>query len=239
MNLILFDVAGTLVRSADFEQPVLIQSVARALEVPTRVVEEFRPEETETAFVDKVWRLVKGASPTTEEWNHIYQTYQEQLHKTYGQTAQRFASMEGAPDLLRNLQTSTSWGFAIATSSWHELAHLSLRSSGFYTRRIHVVTGEGVYKKTELLTKAIESSKRWYGVSEFDRVTYVGDEALDTAACREMNLPFIEVGELESAKQETGIRFPEKSKFIRLARRASVPSRVRQQSLVSLMGLRT
>lgn len=239
MNLILFDVSGTLVHSTDFEHKVLLRTVAKKLDVPVSKLEEFRKAETETAFVEKVWKLVKAQDITQEDWNEIYEIYHQILIEEYITAKTRFAAIEGAPDLLSNLQDSKSWAFAIATTAWHDMAHLSLRSAGFYTRRFHVVTGEGVTRKSDLLEKAIHSSKRWYGVDEFDKITYVGDEALDNAICREMKIPFIEVSELhEGESKKKKIRYPEKGQFIRIARRAAVPNRMRSNGLVSLMGIR-
>lgn len=240
MNLILFDVSGTLVQSTDFEKRVLLRTVAKVLEVPMDKLEEFRMAETETAFVEKVWKLIRTEEITKEDWDEIYNVYHKTLLEEYISVNSRFAPLEGAPELLSNLQDSKSWTFAMATTAWHEMAHLSLRSAGFYTRRFHVVTGEGVSKKADLLKKAINSSKRWYGVTEFDKITYVGDEALDNAVCREMKIPFIEVSELQEGEepQKKRVRYPDKGQFIRLARRAAVPTRMRAQGLVSLIGIR-
>lgn len=240
MNLILFDVSGTLVRASDFEHKVLLQTLAEVLSLPLSKLEDFRKAETETAFVEKVWKLIKGLEPSEEEWAEIYQTYHDTLLAAYLKSGSRFEAMEGAPDLLSHLQNSKSWAFAIATTAWHDMAHLSLRGSGFYTRRFHVVTGEGITKKTDLLHKAINSSMRWYGVDKFDKVTYVGDEQLDTAACMEMNIPFLQVGDLagEISEGASCPVYPDKGRFIRLARRAVVPARVRQHSLGSLIGIR-
>lgn len=239
MNLILFDVSGTLVHSNAFENKVLWKTLTQVLSIPMKSVCEFRPEETETAFVKKVWNFVRGGEPTREEWDEIYAVYQRILTETYLLESDRFKAVLGAPELLRHLQTSKSWGFAIATTSWHDLAHMSLRGSGFYTRRFHVVTGEGVLTKVDLVNKAIESSKRWYGVSDFEKVTYVGDGSVDTKACRELNLPYLDVTQVAQATQKSTPCYPSKTQFIRLARRAAVPSRIRENSFVSLMGLKT
>lgn len=240
MNLILFDVSGTLVHSTDFEHKVLLRTVGKVLDVPVDKLREFRKAETETAFVEKVWKLVRNDAITPEDWEEVYSIYHKTLLEEYIASKSRFTSLEGAPELLSNLQDSKSWAFAIATTAWHDMAHLSLRSAGFYTRRFHVVTGEGVTKKSQLLEKAIQSSKRWYGVNEFSKITYVGDEALDNAVCREMKIPFIEVSELREGEesQKRKVRYPEKGQFIRLARRAAVPTRLRSQGLVSLIGIR-
>src|SRR5690606_31926341 len=97
----------------------------------------------------------------------------------YRESKEVIRPIGGAPELLANLQSSGSWGFAIATPMWHDLANLSLRGAGFYTRRFHVVTGEDSLRKKDVITRAIESSKRWYGVEEFDKVTYVSDHSLE------------------------------------------------------------
>ncbi|KAB2805402.1 HAD family hydrolase [Phaeocystidibacter luteus] len=239
MNLILFDVSGTLVHSSDFEHKVLMSTMSRVMGVPLRTLEDFRKAETETAFVEKVWTLVKGVEPSDEDWETIYEVYHKVLMEAYLHSSERFKSLEGAPDLLRNLIDSKSWAFAIATTAWHDMAHLTLRSAGFYTRRIHVVTGEGIAKKKDLIHKAINSSQRWYGVDGFNKVTYVGDENIDHVACRELNIPFIEVGELATTREKRKlVRYPDKGQFIRLARRAVVPTRVRTNSLGSLIGIR-
>lgn len=238
MNLILFDVSGTLVHSTDFENRVLWKTLASKLSIPERSVSEFRPEETETAFVLKVWERVNGGEPTKDEWDSIYHIYQSTLIEEYLKSDKRFTALEGAPELLSNLQNSHSWGFAIATTSWHDMAHMSLRGSGFYTRRFHVVTGEGIRKRTELLSKAIESSKRWYGVSSFDKVTYVGDAAHQGVTCREMNLSYLDVADVSASESKAAFRYPEKTQFIRLARRAVVPSRMKANTFGSLIGIK-
>lgn len=240
MNLILFDVSGTLVYSDDFEKKVLWRTLSRVLSIPFSTVGEFRPEETETSFVSKVWKMVNGHQPEKEDWDTIYETYHEELIQAYLASPSRFRPLEGAPELLSHLQGSQSWGFAIATSAWHDLAHLSLRGAGFYTRRFHVVTGEGIHAKADLLNKAIESSGRWYGVQRFDKVIYVGDESLDTVVCAEMKLPFIEVKQLaaNTRREKRGLLYPDKTQFIRIARRAVAPNRVKANSLITLMGLK-
>lgn len=237
MNLILFDVSGTLVHSCDFGHEVMLHTLSKLLGAPKRTLEDFCKAETDTAFVEKVWDLVKGEEIGKKDWKNIYEVYQSTLLEFYQKRGHRFSPIDGAPDLLRNLQNSKSWGFAIVSTSWHELAHLSLRSSGFYTRRMHVVSGEGIRKKADLLSKAIDSSKRWYGVDEFSKITYVGDDTLDLTTCQELKLPFIEVTP-QSEKSAKGFVYPEKGQFIRLARRAAVPSRQRGYSIGNLIGIR-
>lgn len=240
MNLILFNVSGTLVRTSDFEHKVLLQTLSSVLGLPLKKLRDFTKAETETVFVEKVWRLIKGVEPSAEEWETVYSTYRNTLMKAYLESNFRFQAIDGAPDLLSHLQISKSWAFAIATTAWHDMAHFSLRGSGFYTRRFHVVTGEGVSKKTELMQKAINSSKRWYGAENFTKVTYVGDEHLDANVCRELNIPMLQVCDLQGEVEATpGVPvYPDKGRFIRLARRAVVPPRVRQHSLGSLIGIR-
>lgn len=240
MNLILFDVSGTLVHTSDLEKKVMWRTLSRVLSIPYERVGEFRPSETETAFASKVWNLVRGVEPTKEDWDTIFTIYREELFQAYLAAPERFSALDGAPELLSHLQGSKSWGFAIATTSWHDMAHLSLRGAGFYTRRFHVVSGENITSKVDLLNKAIDSSKRWFGVQEFQKVTYVGDESVDSAVCRELQLPFLEVGEMgvSPSEKKSAMRYPDKRQFIRMARRAVAPTRVKSNSFGSLIGLK-
>lgn len=234
MNLILFDVARTLVQTTSFDRKALKNTLSRILQVPVRMIDDFADEETDTAFTAKVWTMVSGIAPDQSDWGNIYKVFREELHKSYLETREVIHPIGGAPELLTNLQHSGSWGFAIATPLWNDLANLCLRASGFYTRRFHVVSGEDCLRKKDVIARAIESSKRWYGVSHFDKITYVGDDSLENQVCRELNLPFIEVGQYDKsvspkpALHKTHIsHFPNKGQFIHIARRAVVPSRNR------------
>lgn len=234
MNLILFDVSGTLVHPSEKEEGVMKEVLTEMLGTHVSDSIAWNSRESESEFVQKAWREVRGSIPTQSDWIQIFEKHRSVLQSHYQNSKQRFKAVEGATELLNSYSHSSSWRFVISTTSWKDLAHLSLRSSGFYTRRMHIVTGEDVFSKIDLINKSVQSAKAWYKVDRFEKVTYVGDTFSNINACCELNMPFLDVSSLKPTHKAAIHEYPEKHTFVNMAKKAVVPRKSNLKSLISL-----
>jgi phosphoglycolate phosphatase-like HAD superfamily hydrolase len=232
MNLIVFDVEGTLTVKNPTDR-ICFQEAAQLLLQSDLGEFDFSSEaySTDTELVFDLWNTFKKRNPTQEEFKAFQDAYYERLKYHYVRGNLVYKPMPGAKELLRSLVTSPNWKFILTSSSWSFAAEFKLKAAGFYTRYYHVRGSEDKMSYEDVISTAIQSAETIFKESKFKRTVYIGDDLPSLKACSNLQIPYMGMNHPNEKKDNVLARFarfnifPSKLEFLRMIRKATVPSR--------------
>lgn len=196
MHLAMFDIDGTLVNTAGFEDECYIKAIREVISAPIdtnwsnyrhatdsgildQVIDTHRPGDGRTAIHQKVRRLFAG---------YITSYLREN----------RAAEIDGAPEFMDLLKKRDDVVPAIATGGWEETAKMKLASAGIDYSGIAFASGSDHKSRTAIMKLAEERC----GPVKFTSKTYFGDAAWDQQACLSLGYNFILVGDRISHEKQ-------------------------------------
>jgi beta-phosphoglucomutase-like phosphatase (HAD superfamily) len=188
MQAVIFDIDGTLLRSAEVDDGLYRQAVRTVLgEVRLRPTLHDYPLVTDTGILRQIFADNEiGVDQRIAD--AVRSTFVELL-EAHVQQHGPFVEIPGATNLLRSLQDSTSHAVAMATGGWRQSAELKLSSAGIDYRNIPLATANDHHERTAIMEIALESLG-----GDFRAVTYFGDGPWDRDACRALGWDFVAVG---------------------------------------------
>ncbi|MEE8107406.1 MAG: HAD family hydrolase [Planctomycetota bacterium] len=241
MNLLVFDLDGTLTRTNDVDARCFAESMIDLL--PPGVMDTDRnidwasyEHTTDPGIVEELWDRVRGRSPHDEEIRRHQSRFLELLRAAAEQTPEQFGLIEGAQAVLDHLADPAAesgrhgWRACIATGSWGVSAPMKIEAAGLQTHDLPIATGDDGMSREEIVRAAVAAARNRYGVAKFDRVVSVGDAIWDVRNAANLELPFLGVGDGERAKRLIAAgadhvmkHYPPPAAFLDLAASVGVP----------------
>ena len=201
MQLVIFDVDGTLTRSTHIDAVCFLRAVHEVFGM-TAVGDDWSQYThcTDSGISAEIFHKQFGRAPSDSELAGLRERFVALLEAAVVDTPDCCSEIPGARAVLRRLQRLTDWRVAIATGSWKASALVKLGAAGFAIAGIPMATADdGVARETILqcaLTRALES----YRETHFSRVVSVGDALWDVRSAARLQLPFIGVGGARAAE---------------------------------------
>lgn len=232
MNLIVFDVEGTLTVNNPTDR-ICFQEAAQIMLQSDLGEFDFSAESysTDTELVFSLWNAFKGRNPSKDEFETFQTHYFERLKHHYVKGNIKYKAVPGAQELLRSLMSSPNWRFTLTSSSWGFAAAFKLKAAGFFTRHYQVIGSEDKMNYEEVIKSAIEKAEGFHKESSFKKTVYIGDDLPSLKACSNLQIPYLGMSNPYHKKNTVMSRFarlnifPSKIEFLRILRKAPVPSR--------------
>jgi len=188
MHAVIFDIDGTLLRSASVDDALYRESVTAVLGPVS-----FRPSLSEYDFVTDSGILAQilddnGLGPDPDHGPMIKGRFIDALASHIRQHGP-FEETTGARAMLDRLSASRSHAVAIATGGWLETALLKLYSAEFNLSGIPIATANDFSERTDIMNLALSRIG-----TEFRSITYYGDGPWDRDACQMLGWNFVAVG---------------------------------------------
>lgn len=231
MKLVLFDVDGTLTRTVDIDASCFVQAFADEFNISainTNWTEY--THYTDSGITDQIFREKMGHPPSRHEEAQLINRFLSLLEKAWSKSPEMFAEVPGAGETIEHLQSESHWVVAIATGCWLESAHFKLNKAGVKIEDIPIASADDSTIREKIVKLAIKRAEDFYKTKDFERTVYIGDGVWDIKMSRQLNLPFIGVGDGETIKvlSDLGARhfLPDFSNYDELRKKlneASIP----------------
>ena len=190
MNLVIFDIDGTVVNSVTADDECFIQTFRDLHEIDL-LGSDWNDFEhvTDSGLTNEIFenRLKRSA---TEEEVKIIQNY---FFDLLSFRKSEFNEINGASDFIIKLGKRKDFFIAFATGGWSQTALLKLQCLGLPLENYVLRSADDHFKRTEITKLAIEDSKKKANIINFDSITYFGDGLWDLKASKELNIDFIGV----------------------------------------------
>jgi beta-phosphoglucomutase-like phosphatase (HAD superfamily) len=207
MDLAIFDIDGTLIDSNAVDNECFLASLGIS---PDAVDWSDYPHHTDRGLTREFLRRKWSRDPAEEDIAHHRAAFIEAL----GARITTLEEIRGARTFLEFLR-ERGWEIALATGAWSESALLKLNAAGF-PPSLPLACCDHWPSREEIVLGAIAGR-------EYDRIVVFGDGWWDVRAARNLNLPFIGVGDAAEGAPESIADFSDSEEVLAAMMRARPP----------------
>jgi len=188
MNLVIFDIDGTLLNSVKTDDECFIQTIDQLYNIDLSESNwaDFK-NVTDLGLTNEIIEKHFKRLPSNEEVVSIKKYFYNLLSERKAE----FKEIAGAIKFIEYLHSIKSIKIAIATGGWKETALLKTNSIGLDLNEIVMKTSNDHYNRAEIIKLAIEDSLVHYKVKEFETITYIGDGIWDYKTAAKLGIQFI------------------------------------------------
>ena len=195
MHLIMFDLDGTLLKSNALDIHCFSGAFSCVMGIENIGSDwtDFKYVTDEGIVAEIVARQLNRPATKNEIRNiriKIIELLQSQTHTN----RESFEPIPGALELFCLLKEIRSCRVAIATGCWKESAILKLSTAGFDVENLPIASADDSHRREEIMSVAYTRALDFWGVSEFETVTYIGDGIWDLKASKKLGYHFIGIG---------------------------------------------
>jgi phosphoglycolate phosphatase-like HAD superfamily hydrolase len=190
VDLILFDIDGTLTHSQSIDSEIYLHSLAEVFGF-TKVDADWSAYKhtTDAGILQELFEVRLGRVPTPAEVAAFRSHFVGAIAVAAAQRP--FREIDGAGQILRHLAESPSHAVGLATGGWGDSARCKMRSAGLDYDAFPAASADDAISRVSIMQVAIERVTAHVGGLRPDTIVYVGDGIWDARACRQLNLPFI------------------------------------------------
>lgn len=191
MQLLLFDVDGTLVDSDDFDGRLYLEAVKDVLGVEIDDDWSQYHNVTDSGILDEVlengtWRMDRSAAHSK-----VRRTFTDKVSAYLARHNGSVSEILGAKSFIQRLQAHPEVSIALATGGWRETVILKLRAIGVDTQSLPMASASDATSRIEIMNIA---EARALADSAATRKAYFGDGPWDKAASAQLGYDFVAIG---------------------------------------------
>jgi phosphoglycolate phosphatase-like HAD superfamily hydrolase len=202
MNLVMFDIDGTLTQSDDVDSDCYAQAAAEVLNLP-QVDRDWSLYQnvTDSGIATEIIETHFGRIPIPGELERIRGRFVDLLRTALCANPTSCSPIPGALSMLAALSKRDDLIIALATGGWAQSAQLKLRMAGFNVETTAFASADDSSKREQIMSIARTRALGRCRIEAFDSVIYVGDGLWDLQASRRLGIPFIAVANGEHAQR--------------------------------------
>jgi phosphoglycolate phosphatase-like HAD superfamily hydrolase len=192
LNLVVFDIDGTLTRSSDIDADCFVRAFAEALDLHEIDTEWGAYQHTtDSGIALEIFAARRGRPPTPEELERVQRHFVGLLEREIREGRGPFEPVPGAARAVNALRADPDWAVAVATGSWRASARLKLESARLPVDGLPLATADDARSRAEIVRVARSRSRQLHAVARFDRVVLIGDREWDLRAAAELGCPLV------------------------------------------------
>ena len=164
MQLIIFDIDGTLTHTNEIDSVCFTQAISEQLNIHDLNANwhEYKYS-TDSGLLSEIYDTHLNRAPTEEEIKIIQNRFVELLTFEF-HNHKKGISIAGAADIIRQIQTSSKYRAAIATGGWSMSANLKLDHATIPHQDLPKAYSDQFFNRTDIILHAIEKAKPIYQV---------------------------------------------------------------------------
>jgi phosphoglycolate phosphatase-like HAD superfamily hydrolase len=208
MNLVLFDIDGTLTQSFEYDREVFTLALADVINSRNLDTDlEAYGSSTSAGVTKEAFQRALGRDPGPEELAEVERRVLWHLEQRYRESPGAFIEIPGASGCVAQLRKLDGLAVAIATGCWRTEAAFKLQSSGFRLDGIPMATSDDDEARERIMETAVVKAGEHYRCAAFERVVSLGDGLWDLRASRSLGYGFVGIGGRIRALQDAGARY--------------------------------
>jgi phosphoglycolate phosphatase-like HAD superfamily hydrolase len=202
MNLVIFDIDGTLTESVAVDEVCFVQAFQDVLGIEGINTDWLDYTfQTDSGLALEICRKHLGRDPAKGEISRLQSRFVHLLGAAIEGTGQPMRAMAGAAALLQGMTGDARWQVAIATGGWSVSARFKLASAGLPVDAFPWASADDALHRVDILRTALQRAGRHYGQRAFDKAVYIGDGVWDVRAARELGIGFLGIAAGERARK--------------------------------------
>jgi len=201
MNLIIFDIDGTLTLTNEIDSQCFIPAVEVVMQQPLLNTQWHTYKySTDSGMLTEIWYASFQRTPTEDEIVKVKTAFIDNMKQAWLKNPLLYQSIPGAHQVFNKIFALNNWQIALATGAWQQSALFKLAVCGIKCDEIPKAFSDDHKERTDIIKQAVLLAKESYNTAVYTRIVYVGDRAWDKQAANQLGIEFIGVG--EGFKQE-------------------------------------
>jgi phosphoglycolate phosphatase-like HAD superfamily hydrolase len=194
MNLVVFDLDGTLAKTVAADEHCFVQALAGAFGIE-EVSTNWSDYEhvTDSGVIGALFRDRFGRAPLPNDLSKFIEYFVTILERHHRVAPDAFREMPGAATLLGALRRQSHWGVAIATGGFEVSARFKMRAAGLDASEFPAAFAEDGPARESIVQTAMARASICHQQSRFDRIVSVGDAVWDVDTAKRLRLAFVGV----------------------------------------------
>jgi phosphoglycolate phosphatase-like HAD superfamily hydrolase len=202
MQLVLFDVDGTLTRTEDVDSRCYLCALGEALGTTDIDTDWTKYRDvTDSGIASELWEARHGAPPSSRQLDAVRERFVALLEQEFAHDPGVCRAVPGAAAILAALAERTGFALGLATGGWLESARLKLRHAGLGERQFPLASASDARSREVIMALAAERVAEHRGIRSFTSIVYVGDAVWDVQAARYLGWHFVGIGSRERANR--------------------------------------
>jgi len=192
MNLVLFDLDGTLVDSGAFEGELYVHAVRSVLGIAIDTDWSRYRHETDSGILDEVLDRLKSHADRSLAHAAVRQAFTDLVADYVAAHDGLLSEIPGASDFVKGLMKHPRVRVAVATGGWQETAFIKIQAIGLDPRHLPIASSSDAMNKVDIMRIA---ERRALPEGAATRRTYFGDSHYDRTVSRQLGYDFISIGD--------------------------------------------
>ena len=190
MNLVMFDIDGTLTQTCEADEACFVQALREVCGF-TGINTDWAsyPHCSDSGILETLFQLRLGRSPLPTEISTFQAHFVSLL--TAATVVQPFNPIAVAQKFLSSLTSSSALAVSLASGAWECSARLKLASAGLELPQIPAGFSDDAHAREAIMQASLVRAARSHSRDSFDAVIYVGDGVWDARAARNLGFRFI------------------------------------------------
>ena len=195
MNLVMFDIDGTLTATTGIDQECFVKAVEDVMEIDGIDTDLTNyTHVTDESIAAEIIERHRNRQATEEELSKLRTYFVGLIERHTVDNPSIFQPVPGADEMLNALSGRPDCGISLATGGWRSSALLKMEASGLELSRTPMATSDDARSREQIMQMSEEEAKSTYGSASFDSVIYVGDGLWDLKSSQSMGYAFVGVG---------------------------------------------
>jgi phosphoglycolate phosphatase-like HAD superfamily hydrolase len=200
VELVMFDVDGTLTQSSDLDTKAFVQALKDVFGFNSVSTDwGSYTHVSDSGILQEICLTHRGNNPTLNETER-FRTRLVQVLSYKASICGGIKPVRNASGILSCLLTSQEYAVAYAGGSWADSALFKLRSAKLPTEGITYAFADDDFSREGIYSVAQRRAEDHYHC-RFSRVVYIGDGVWDICAARRLGYSFIGIGGDEGSKR--------------------------------------
>lgn len=190
MNLLVFDVDGTLTATNEVDTRCFARSFREVFGIALDTSWQIYPHRTDSGIIGHSFSQHLRRTPTTIELELFRRRFLILLENEWHAAPWNFAAIAGATSALTRIAQQRNYALALATGGWRISALFKLEKAGIPAVGLPAAFADDAIERDEITRIAIARA-RTHGQQEFDRVILMGDSDCDVTTAARLGLGFV------------------------------------------------
>lgn len=191
MQLVMFDIDGTLVNSNDFDGPLFAQAIRDVLGLEADTTWKSYRNVTDSGVLGELLEEDRFQGERVALYEQVKNEFVSLTQDYVSRHPDAVDEIPGARALIARLRECPEVQIAFATGGWRETAQLKLDAVGIEYRDLALATACDSITRTGIMRLA---EQRAGGDGSLTRKWYFGDAEWDKRASEELGYDFVAVG---------------------------------------------
>jgi phosphoglycolate phosphatase-like HAD superfamily hydrolase len=190
VNLLIFDVDGTLTGTNEVDTRCFVRAFLEAFGIALDTSWQIYPHRTDSGIICHSLSQYFRRTPTAIELDLFRKRFLILLEREWGAAPQNFAAIAGATRAFTRITQQRDYALALATGGWRASALFKLEKGGIPVLGLPAAFADDAAEREEIARIAIARA-RFHHQQQFDRIILVGDSDCDVTTAARLGLGFV------------------------------------------------